>query len=301
MFEPTFKDWPRSHRRLLFVTIILMVTAVAVLWFLIYPRWRVLVEIQSANDDMRTKLQKQGVRLDHDMLQRHNEECIKALNGTFNTPGLIAKADETIEKATSTFHKDILELYLGDETHGKSQEEIFITNTTRIDYIDLADRIKSEFKTKNIIFSEKYLERDTAEPIYQLILKLWTVRAVVRTALDNHLTVEEDQNGEASIKARRTIAYALNQHNANHYLLEFPISFRFNGTMDNFMAFAKSLNSNGTFLTLKHIRIFSQPPKEFPPEAHLSVSDLNFNVVYSTFFPAFFAPNETADQKGDNE
>ena len=264
MFKPSYKDWPKGYHRLLHYTIILMVVSLAALWLGVFPRWRNLESLREQNEQKRAKLEKSGVLLDPAMLKQHIEECRAAL----------------------TFRNEIHNVYPSDEPHGLSPEDQFVYNSTRIDYKDLSDRIKSEFKEKNIIITEKCFETDTAEPVFHLMLKLWVIRILLHNALDNSLAVEAEENGEARISATRTFAYAIGSDTAKPYLLEFPVSIHLTGTMENFLKFIKSLQEKDLYLPLKHIRVYSEPPKELPPGAKIDVSQLHFRASFSSFFPA---------------
>ena len=286
MFKPSYKDWPKGYHRLLHYTIILMAVALAALWLGIYPRWRNLLSLQTQNEQKRAKLEKSGVLLDPAMLKTHIEECNDILNGKQDTDGLVKAADDTLARAAMTFRSEIHNVYPSDEPRGLSPEDQFVYNSTRIDYKDLSDRIKSEFKEKNIIFTEKCFETDTAEPVFHLMLKLWTIRILLHNALANSLAVETEENGEAKLSATHTLAYAIGNDNAKPYLLEFPVTLHLAGTMENFLKFVKSLQENDLYLPIKNIRVYSQPPQELPIGAKLDLSQLHFRVIFSAFFPA---------------
>ncbi|MBO7619054.1 MAG: hypothetical protein J6T06_00980, partial [Victivallales bacterium] len=214
------------------------------------------------------------------------EECNDILNGKQDTDGLVKAADDTLARAAMTFRSEIHNVYPSDEPRGLSPEDQFVYNSTRIDYKDLSDRIKSEFKEKNIIFTEKCFETDTAEPVFHLMLKLWTCRILLHNALANSLAVETEENGEAKLSATHTLAYAIGNDNAKPYLLEFPVTLHLVGTMENFLKFIKSLQENDLYLPIKNIRVYSQPPQELPVGAKLDLSQLHFRVIFSAFFPA---------------
>ena len=286
MFKPSYKDWPKGYRKLLHYTIILLVVSLAALWLGLYPSWRSLENLREKNEEKRAKLEKSGVQLNPDMLKKHIEECNDILNGTQDASGLVKTADETLNKATATFRNEIHNSYPSDEPHGLSPEDQFVYNSTRIDYKDLSDRIKSEFKERNIIISEKRFEADTAEPVFHLMLKLWTIRILLRNALASSLSVDADENGEAKISAIRTLAYSIGNDNAKPYLLEFPVTIHLTGTMENFLKFVDSLHEHDLYLPIKNIRVNSEPPKELPPGAKLDISQLHFRVTCSAFFPA---------------
>ncbi|MCR4576029.1 MAG: hypothetical protein K5787_19905 [Lentisphaeria bacterium] len=286
MFKPNYKDWPKSYRNLLHYTIILTMVALAALWLGIYPRWRSLGDLQETIARQQSRLEKNGVELDADMLKDYIDECKIVLNGTETEDGLTKIADETLAKAAATFRNDIHNSYPSDEVNGLSPEDQFIYSSTRIDYKDLSDRIKSEFKEKKIIINEKSFESDTAEPVFHLMLKLWTIRILLRNAIANSLAIDAQENGEAMLSATRTIAYSIGNDNTKPYLLEFPVSIHLTGTMDNFLKFAKSLQQNGYYLPIKNLRVYSEPPKALPPGAKVDVSQLHFRVTCSAFFPS---------------
>ena len=286
MFKPSYKDWPKGYRKLLHYSIILMAVAMAALWLGVFPKWRSLGALLKQNEQKRSKLEKSGVQLDPDMLKKHIEECNVILNGTTEATGLVNIADETLNKATATFRNEIHNSYPSDEPNGLSPEDQFVYNSTRIDYKDLSDRIKSEFKEQNIIITEKRFENDTAEPVFHLMLKLWTIRILLRNAIANSLVVDSDDNGEAKFSATRTLAYSISNDNAKPYLLEFPVSIHLVGTMENFLNFVKTLQEKDLYLPIKNIQVYSQPPKELPPGETLDISQLYFHVSCSAFFPA---------------
>ena len=286
MFKPTYKEWPKGYRNLLHYTIILMMAVLTALWLGIYPRWKGLGNLLEKITSQQSKLEKSGVALNSDMLKKHIAECNDILNGTETAEGLVKIADETIAKAAETFKNDIHNIYPSDEPNGLSPEDQFVYNATRIDYKDLSDRIKSEFKEKNVIINEKSFETDTAEPVFHLMLKLWTIRILLRSAIASSLAVDSTENGEARLSATRTIAYSNGNDNAKPYLLEFPVSIHLTGTMDNFLNFAKSLQQNGFYLPIKNLRVFSEPPKTLPPGAKAEIERIHFRVTCSAFFPA---------------
>ena len=286
MFKPSYKDWPKGYRRLLHYTIILLLMALAALWLGVYPQWRNLDSLLEQNQQKRAKLEQGGVLLDPAMLKEHIEECNDILKGSADNVGLIKAADETLTKAAATFKNEIHNVYPSDEPHGLSPEDQFVYNSTRIDYKDLSDRIKSEFKEKNIIITEKRFETDTSEPVFQLMLKLWTIRILLRNAIASSLEIVTAENGEAKLSATRTIAYTISNDNTKPYLLEFPVTLHLAGTMENFIKFVKSLQENGLYLPIKNISVFSQPPETLPPGAKLDIAQLHFRVSCSAFFPA---------------
>ena len=283
MFKPNYKDLPNRHKKLLHLTAAALFVMLVIMWFVIYPRLKWRTAFQEEISAERTRLRKSGVPLDAQMLNAHIRECIDSLEDTNGSKGLVSISNETIERATRTFDDDIREAY--PPTDSSSSMELFYNNSTRIDYKDLFDRISSEFKEYDISISQKTFEpdEDNSEPVFQLMLKLWTTRYLVRAAVKNNLTIHKDEDGLAQIHAMRTTAYTLSA-NEKPYLLEFPIVMRFNGTMDNFLSFMKAIQNDNLFLPMKTISVNSKPPADFPPGESRNITELSFRITCSSFF-----------------
>jgi len=283
MYKTNYRDLPHRHKKLLHLTAAALLVMLVMMWFGIYPRmkWRASFEEQIMEE--RAKLKKSGVPLDATVLNAHIRECIDSLEDKNGSKGLVSISNEIIEKATRTFDDDIREAYPATET--ASSMELFYNNSTRIDYKDLFDRISSEFKEYDISISQKTFEpdEDNSEPVFQLMLKLWTTRYLVRAAVKNNLTLAKNEDGLSRINVMRTAAYTLSQ-NENPYLLEFPIALRFSGTMENFLSFMKSLQNDNLFLPMKTISVKSKPPVDFPPGESRNITELDFRITCSSFF-----------------
>ena len=283
MFKTNYKDLPKRHKKLLHLTAAALFVTLVLMWFVIYPRVKWQASFREQIQSERTRLEKSKVPLDAKLLNDHIRECIDSLEDSHGNKGLVSISDDIIERATRTFDDDIRETY--PPTDISSSMELFYNNSTRIDYKDLYDRISSEFKEYDISISQKALEpdEDNSEPVFQLMLKLWTMRYLVRSAVKNNLSIDKDADGYSRINAMRTTAYTL-AANEKPYLLEFPIVMRFNGTMDNFLSFMKSLQNNNLFLPMKTISVNSRPPSDFPPGESRDINELSFRVTCSSFF-----------------
>ncbi len=293
MFKATYRDWPNRHKKLLHVTAAVMVLLLVLMWLGIYPRWRGLVSLRDDVKDMRTKLEKMGIPLDATMLNEHIHDCIASLEDHDGRKGLVSISNDIIDRATKTFDDDIREAY--PPTEGASSFDLFYNNSTRIDYKDLYDRITSEFKEHDISISQKNFEpdEDSSEPVFQLMLKLWTVRYLARALVQNNLSLEKNEEGGSRIHPMRTIAYTLSPKE-EPYLLEFPVILRFSGTMDNFLSFLKSLQNENIFLPMKTISVHSTPPEDFPPGEKRDIKVLHFRITCSSFYkaPSAVAPKD---------
>ena len=299
MYKTNYKDLPNRHKKLLHLTAAVLLVMLALMWFGIYPRmkWRASFEEQIMEE--RARLKKSGVPLDARMLNAHIRECIDSLEDTNGSKGLVSTSNELIERATRMFDDDIRETY--PPTESSSSMDLFYNNSTRIDYKDLFDRINSEFREYDINISQRTFEpdEDNSEPVFQLMLKLWTTRYLVRAAVRNHLALEKNEDGLSRIHAMRTTAYTL-APNERPYLLEFPVVLRFSGTMENFLSFMKSLENDNLFLPMKTISVNSKPPADFPPGESRDITELNFRITCSSFFKTPPDKNEKGDKDDKN-
>lgn len=300
MFRPSFKDWPFRHKRLLHATAAVLAVILAVLWGVVYPNWRRLQTLEDDVNTMRKRLEKKQIQLDAALLQEHIRRCNAAMEDSKEHKGLVSISNETIDMATRSFDDDIRDAY--PATENSSSADLFIESSTKIDYKDLYDRVASEFSNYNVKLSQKSIEPDEEnnEPVYQLMLKLWTIRNIVRAAVQNNLKVENNENDISRIHALKTVAYTIGNDD-QPYLLEFSVSIRMSGTMENFLSFAKALQKDNLFMPIKTITVYSDPPGVFPPGQSTEINSLHFRTTCSAFFKApAKMETTTADSKQEN-
>ena len=297
MYKPKLKDWPYSHVRLMHITLSGLALALLVLWLLVFPGLRRLKAMRQDIDAVRTELEKSGVQLDEAVLSRHISDCIANLAGDEARPGLVDIAGNAMALAAQTFADEINAAYTGDVGANSRQTAVekFVEGSTRIDYKVLYDRVSSECANYEVDISQATIspDEDSNEPVYQLMLKLWTIRCLVRQAAENGLAVETAKGNLQGLRALRSIAY-VNEGSERTYLLELPVLLRLNGSLENFISFAKGLQKEGRFLPIKSIEIHSEPPGDFPPGERRELSNLHFRIVCSAFFVEPQPPN--ADQ-----
>lgn len=288
MYRPKIKDWPAGYIRLMQFAAVVAVLTVFVLWFGAYPRWRRMQVLRQEVENTRRELEKGGVLIDQSVLKGHISKCRISLNGDELRPGLVVKADTALEMAANTFTEEIENAY-----PGPSSRDFFIEGATRIDYKDLYDRVSSEFASSGVVLRQTIFSSgdENEEPVYQQMLKLWTIRRLVRTALKNGLKIESDSDNVSRIRALKSISYinidksADNRAQQNEpYLMEFPVRMFISGSMEKFLGFAADLQADGSFLPIKNISIYTLPPDELPPGETRRVSELKIKVVCSSFF-----------------
>ena len=281
MFSPTFHDWPRLNRLMLFALLAVFITALLVLYLYVMPKWRQHQAYQKAIQEKESRLAATPWPQETDLLGRHYKLIREKLDGVPGTDqlGLVKLSEDIIQQATNTFSERILKQF--DST------KHFINGVSRIDYKDAYDRFAQELTEQQLTLeSTRFgLNEDGQEPVWQMILKLWTAQMLYQLARENHLTVLADEEGVAAISALPPIAYAVAENDPPPpYLLEFPIRLRLAGHLDDFLRFAQQLSAPVRFLPLKQLEISTTPPN--PPVAGQTnrVDTATFNIVCSSFF-----------------
>ncbi|MBP5640352.1 MAG: hypothetical protein J6X55_12780 [Victivallales bacterium] len=282
-----YRQWPKFHRQLLQFSLALLALLLVVLWFHVLPRWQVLEERSEELEREKQTFENKSYPLDAVLLQQHLADCEQQLNGKEKSKGLIQLSKQTIEKATSTFQNDIVTAYPVEPMSQETPEIIFVNHASRIDFKDLFDRLNTSLSDEGITITPQSLglDEESPEPVYQQILKLWTIRKLIGLASQNHLDIEENkEENAAAIRARRVIAYTLTANEEKPYLLEFPIRIRLSGTMKDFLSFVDNLQGPDMYLPMKRLIVHSTPPQSFPPGETKIVERLQFTVVCSSFF-----------------
>ena len=287
MYKPKLKDWPYSHVRLMHITVSGLALSLLVLWLLVYPSWRRLKAMRQETEAARIELEKSGIQLNEAVLSRHISDCIASLAGDETRLGLVDVAGNAMALAMQTFADEINAAYSSESSTAAKQSAVekFVDGSTRIDYKVLYDRVCSECADCNVDISQATIspDEDSNEPVYQQMLKLWTLRFLVRQAAEKGLSFEAAKDDAPAILALRSRAY-LNDGSERPYLLEFPVLLRLQGKLENFISFAKGLQEGRRFLPIKSIEIYSTPPADFPPGERRELANLHFRIICSAFF-----------------
>jgi hypothetical protein len=280
---------PERHRLLLVTVFLLLVFALLYGMFLVLPQWNAYAELSSDHASLNKKLDespwpKDPTRLTP-LLQGHED----FLNGRkkrkadssagqdaaspaaaskellFTDPGdlgLRKKAEALLEHATGMFTQKIANDY-GDVNN-------FVTKASQTEYKDLYDRTDSMLQGMRVLLEPSIfgMDESTAEPDkYQMILKLWTVQEVVLRAHKNKLRVANDPSltraglGRPSkVSVLPMIPYCLDPQDKEPYLLEFPVRLEVEGSLENFIKFAQSLQNEDCFLPMKQMELLAERP-----------------------------------------
>lgn len=265
----------RGNRHYLLIAAAIVLATIAVWAFYLAPRQRRIAIADESLKKLEAQLLSQSWPRQTNVLQRQYQEVETLLNGSADNPtGLVGVAESTLAYATCTFREQIQERYKNN-VH-------FMTSVTRLDCKDIYDRVSSQLQEKGLTLPEENFTADenSRTPIYQQILKLWTVQRLVELASANGLTLIP-----GGLTALQPIGYTLAKTSgAMPYLLELPVKFTVTGTLEQFLTFAGELQNNRQFLPMKQLVISTLPPHSLPPGEKVAVQELRCTVVCSSFF-----------------
>lgn len=264
MFHPTANDWPAPHRTLAFLC--LSILALLLLGYALYlhPKKAALEQQKKVLAEKKAKFHTLSLPLDPIRLKEHLLAANFLLEGApqEGLPGLRRASDSALSFATSSFSRKIRENY---------QDTLaFIYGATRLDYKDLHNRVAAEFLPDASPLEKTYFgleaEDGQEQPVWQMIAKLWTIQDILQKSRAAGLRLATQEDGTVKIAADSVIAYTLSdKKDGPCFLLEFPINATFSGTLDQFLAFAASLQNPDSCLPLKRLSI-----RTFPPDALLA-------------------------------
>ncbi|MBP5301266.1 MAG: hypothetical protein J6Y80_07645 [Victivallales bacterium] len=293
MFAPTFKDLPAVNRLLIYAVMAMLAATLLVLYLYVMPKWH---QFQSYQKSLREKEQRLATTpwpQDGELLRHQFEIIREKLDGSEEDGqvGLAQLSEDILQQAAITFQEPILSQF--------SSPAHFIATVSRIDYKDVYDRFAQELAEEEKSLDPSYfgLQEDGQEPVWQMILKLWTAQLLCKLARQNHLALQE-QDGIADVTALPPIAYAVTEEDAQPpYLLEFPVRLRLKGTLQDFLKFTQELSTPIRFLPLKQLEISTLPPDPPLPGQVNRVDQATFVIVCSSFLQ----PNRSEHDAPSNE
>lgn len=291
MFTPTFNDWPRRNRLLLYALLAMFAIALMVLYLYVLPKWRQFQDYQRAIGEKESRLAATPWPQDLAMLQHQHAMMREKLEGTEDPdqPGLVRLSNDVLLQATATFQERILSQF-DSPMH-------FINGVSRLDYKDACDRFAQELAEQQLTFDATRfgLNEDGQEPVWQMTLKLWTAQLLCQLAREHHLALQAEEDIPA-LSALPPIAYTASENDPPPpYLLEFPIRLQLAGRLDDFLRFTQQLSTPIRFLPLKQLEITTLPPNPPIPGQTNRVDSCSFNIVCSSFFQP--ASRETTEHE----
>lgn len=294
MFSPTFNDWPRRNRILLYALLAMFACALLVLYLYVMPKWRHHQRFQQNIREKEHQLAATAWPQDIELLRHQYSLIREKLDGVPGTDqlGLSQLSEDILQQATVTFRERILAQF-DSPLH-------FINAVSRIDYKDAYDRFTQELADQELTLdATKFgVNEDGQEPVWQMTLKLWTAQLLCQLAWENHLALLPSETGAASLGALSPIAYALTENDTPPpYLIEFPVRLRLMGHLKDFLRFAQQLSTPIRFLPLKQLEIRTVPPN--PPA--LGQTNCIDTAIFTIVCSSFFQPVPSARENADHE
>jgi len=309
--------WPQQHRALAVFVLVVLLAGMGVFFFLLRPEAEKVGGLRTDSEDLAKKIKESGLPADAEKLQgllREYQRSVEGVkkrgeNGTA-IPGLREKSEAILENATSMFKTKIENDYISVND--------FMNQAQQLDYQAEYNQLESWLRGQGIILAEKIFgmseETTDLENTYQLLIKLWTVDALVKLALRHDLVFAKDRQvlvrtaqgptvRPSKISVLPAQSYILNDDDKEPYLLEFPVGMTLRGKIGNVSSFLRDLHADGNFLPVGRLELKTQNPKTGGKpnrENLISVQFVEVTVVCSSFFrPLESAPKMKINKKQD--
>ena len=310
------RPWPQPHRNLAAAILLCLIAAAGAFFFLIRPEAEAVADLRADTDELLKKIRESKLPPNAEKLNSLLNTYQRTINGVKSTKGtkrgiqgLRTKADSVFTDATSMFKTKIENDYISIAD--------FVNQAQQLDYQAEYNQLESWLRGQGIILAEKVfgMSENTTdlENTYQLLLKLWTVDALVKMALKHDLVFAKDSQvlvrtaqGPTVRPSRISVlpvqAYILNDDDKEPYLLEFPVRMTLRGTLASFCGFLESLHADGNFFPISQLELKTQNPKASGGKPNrdglIRIRYIEATVVCSTFFrPMEKAPKLKINKK----
>jgi len=234
--------WSNNHRNLTALVGLVLIAFVASVMFGLRPKQREVRNLEQSVQQLESDLRKTGWPLDPDRLN-----SLKDVKGK-ERDRLRQQSADLLEKATVVFVEKIKRQY------GSTDE--FRTNVSRLDFTEELNQLHMYCRGRGRIFlAEEVLnlsEKTDGANTYQMVLQVWTLRAVLDLALASKLTPREsgiwvesdveragrrEKEPVACLSVLPVRAYSLRPDDKEPYLLEIPVRLGLRGKLENLCAF----------------------------------------------------------------
>jgi len=288
-----------QHRSLSGAFLVLVVCSVLAYMFLGRPREKDVADMRRGLEEKQRRLARGGWPLDAERLEALHEQMKLRLEGrsrrrpdtASEASGTKSRAELLFREATNVFDPKVRELF--------GSTEVFVKGVSRLDYEEEFSRLKKNLESKEVFLTEEILNlgESTSSPYtYQLVLQVWTLQMLVDLASEhglefvpnNDVTVivgaEEKKATRVSVLPMR--AYYLYPQDPDPYVLEFPVHMTVRCEVRNLMGFLQSLHSDGRFLPVRHMELFTDNPgdEQYLSGVHVRVDRLRVELECSAFF-----------------
>lgn len=299
------KQWPEKHKGLAAIILLYAVACAGFYFFQVRPKIDTVQGVISSLDELRNKLKGSGWPLNASRLTTLHEEYQKKLSGTKRKRsdgtvdgGIEARSERVLTLATSMF------TYRIESIFGSTRD--FMNEVSRLDYQEEFSQLEQRLAVDGVVLAEKVfgLSEDTADiDTYQLLLKVWTVDALVRLIQKTNLSIVKERipvptgTGRdvmaSSIRVMPTVSYVLQEDDNEPYIMETPVKVTVRGTIDDFMLFLRSLNQDGNFLVLNRVEMFTENPNVAgKPGSNVTIQITDIQAVIEC--ASFFRPSQEA-------
>ncbi len=237
--------WPKGHRRLLVVCVVLLIVCAIYGFVFLYPAWRDYDEANSEYNSVLGTIQKSQWPGDSERMRKILEEYQQILSDK-RTGGFKKRAETVLSQATGMFDTRIRNDY--------GSVENFVTKASQTEYKDQFDRLDALCQGLGVVLDPAVygMDETTAEPNkYQMILKLWMTEEFVSLAREHKLFVARNPRpqsggrgqGGSLITVLPVTTYKMDEKDKDPYLLEFSVKAELLGSLENVLSFISSLQT----------------------------------------------------------
>jgi len=315
-------NWPSEHRLALFLLVAVLAAAGGAFFLFVGPELKEVSRLRSKRgtlvEKLKTEVKDTGYPLDAARLKAHVATRKIVLDGVarkredgskHSTTGLIARATNVLEQATSMFDKQIRDEY--------TDIAAFMVGASNFAYQDELDQLTKELAHKNVHLAEEVLGigKDTTDvDTYELLIKVWTIKRILQVIVEDHGLIVENRRlamrpGEKAVRTPLglmrgrgrtasqitvlpTRSYILYRTDIEPYVQEFPIRIRFQGPLPTICEAMQSLQKKGNFLTVNRFVLEQEEPKLMTARKPGSDGKVRTrNVVVTLEISSFFRPS----------
>ncbi|MFA6816356.1 MAG: hypothetical protein WCS73_08690 [Lentisphaeria bacterium] len=289
-YKPEYKDLPAQHKCLVYVILCLCVAFIVFGWLYILPKWVTFTKLHAENEIQLEKDKQTQWPMDLAVLEKYYKENQEKMNGDAvkKNLGLREISNQIRNRATNFFSERIEDYYASmQEKKTVNADFSFIQNASRIDFKYLANQLKDIFNAKNLQLSDKILQisENQKEPVYQMILQLWTLKFFFQELNANQLQVISDPaSGAAAVSFLPRIGFVQDQLDSEPCLWEFPIKITVQGTLENVLRFFNTLQNDKYFFPVKQLSVYTFPPNKAPSGKFMELKEQKVTFIVSAFY-----------------
>jgi len=273
------KSWPRHHKQLGILTVLVLALCVVAYIILLRPKQQEVSSTRKQVEELLGELRPKGWPLDPDRLEGLKEVRSGEL------ARFVTLSDDVLRDATSMFDRNIS--FFG--SLGEFRDAV-----TRLQYQEEYMQFEQHFRAQNLVFAEEILnlsENTESFYMYQLVLQLWTVQALCDLALRHQLEPVRNPDvrvmGEvgggrlaAEVSALPMRSYYAHKDATEPYILEFPVQLVLQGKIQNLVEFLRSLHTEDRFFPVSRLEL----RKVVPPPDKPALDAIEVTVQCSSFY-----------------